>query len=282
MHQLTILEPIEYLVIGHISRDLTINGPLMGGTAAYATLTAKAMGLKVGVITSWGNDIPLGPMDGIAIINQTTKSSTTFENLYSENGRKQIIHHPAKTLDISLIPRSWLNAPIVHLGPIANEIDLGLTEAFPNSFVGVTPQGWMRSWDEKGSISQVEWSNYSQVLPRCQAAIVSREDTSGDETKIEEMASSCPVFVVTEGYLGCRVYWHGDVRRFNAPEVEETDPTGAGDIFAAAFFVQYNKTGNPWEAARFANQLAAHSVTRTGINSIPTKNEIMKAISEVL
>lgn len=282
MCQLTTLEPIEYLVIGHISRDLTSEGPVMGGTASYATLTARALGLKVGLITSWGNDMPLGPMDDVVIINQPAPSSTTFENLYLENGRKQIIHNLAKNLNNTSIPGTWLNTPIVHLGPIANEIDPSVTGIFENSFIGVTPQGWMRSWDEAGWISPVGWKDYHKVLESCQAAVISREDVLDNETAIEEMAALCPVFVVTEGYLGCRVYWHGDVRRFNAPEVDEIDPTGAGDIFAAAFFIQHFKTGNPWEAARFANQLAAQSVTRIGVQSVPTKTEIMNAISEVL
>jgi sugar/nucleoside kinase (ribokinase family) len=91
----------------------------------------------------------------------------------------------------------------------------------------------------------------------------------------------CPVFVVTESYFGARVYWHGDVRHFNAPSVIEKDATGAGDIFAASFFIRFFKTKNPWEAARFANQIASYSVTRSGLDSIPKREEIKLATTEV-
>jgi hypothetical protein len=60
MFSLTPLEPINYLIIGHLTRDLTPDGPRLGGTAAYAGLTASALGLRVGIVTSWGAEIPLG------------------------------------------------------------------------------------------------------------------------------------------------------------------------------------------------------------------------------
>jgi sugar/nucleoside kinase (ribokinase family) len=64
--------------------------------------------------------------------------------------------------------------------------------------------------------------------------------------------------------------------------VIELDPTGAGDIFAAAFFFRLYNTRDPWEAARFATQLAAISVTRSGLQSIPTQEEIQDSMAEVL
>jgi hypothetical protein len=281
MKHIAKLEPIDYLVIGHITRDLTPDGPTMGGTASYSALTAKAIGVKVGVVTSWGSDIPLGPMEKIPIINHPSETSTTFENLYTSNGRMQIIHNFAKPLPNSSIPNNWYNTPIIHLGPIAGEIAPGMVELFPNSMIGVTPQGWLRTWDDEGHVIITEWQESKQILNCSQVGIISIKDVSGNEKTIDGMAANCPIFVVTEGYLGSRVYWHGDVRRFNAPKVDEIDSTGAGDIFAAAFFIQYNKTANAWEAARFATQLAARSVTRRGVSSVPTGDEVKGAMSEV-
>ena len=60
------------------------------------------------------------------------------------------------------------------------------------------------------------------------------------------------------------------------------DATGAGDIFAAAFFVRLSATRDPWAAARFATQLAARSVTRRGLDAIPTQAEIQECLMEVL
>ena len=60
------------------------------------------------------------------------------------------------------------------------------------------------------------------------------------------------------------------------------DTTGAGDIFAAAFFFRLYTTRDPWESARFATQLAAASVTRIGLDGIPTQEEIQECMAEVL
>jgi sugar/nucleoside kinase (ribokinase family) len=88
--------------------------------------------------------------------------------------------------------------------------------------------------------------------------------------------------VVTEGAAGARVYWNGDVRRLRPPKMDEIDSTGAGDIFAAAFFIRLYLTRDPWESARFANQIAATSVTKRGLDGIPTSEEIQEYLIEVL
>lgn len=282
MLQLTPLEPIDYLVIGHITRDLTPQGPLLGGTATYATLTAQALGLRVGVITSWGAELPLGPLRQVPIISYPAEHSTTFENIYTPHGRVQILHHVAANLDFNLVPDPWRNTPIVHLGPLVQEVEPSLVRNFPTSLIGLTPQGWLRSWDSEGHVYPCEWPEATFVLQRAGAAIISVEDVGFDESRIEEMASACRIFAVTEADQGSRLYWNGDVRRFRPPKIKQVDATGAGDIYAAAFFSRLYTTRDPWEAARFATHLAAYSVTRPGLECIPTAQEIEECLVEVL
>jgi sugar/nucleoside kinase (ribokinase family) len=95
------------------------------------------------------------------------------------------------------------------------------------------------------------------------------------------MATASRILAVTEGASGARLFWNGDERRFRAPEAKEIDATGAGDIFAAAFFTRLYSTRDPWESARFATQLAAFSVTRIGLSGIPTAEEINSCLVEV-
>jgi sugar/nucleoside kinase (ribokinase family) len=114
------------------------------------------------------------------------------------------------------------------------------------------------------------------------AAVLSIEDVRGNEKLIEDMTSFIRVLVVTEGAAGARVYWNGDLRRFRPPQEIEIDPVGAGDIFAAAFFIHLYTTQDPWEAARFATQLAANSVTRFGLKSVPTQTEVQTYKMEII
>ncbi|HSB66355.1 MAG TPA: PfkB family carbohydrate kinase [Anaerolineales bacterium] len=283
MFNIAPLEPVNYLVIGHLTYDLLPNGSRLGGTVSYAGLTAHALGLKVGIVTSWGCELPLqGELKHIPIINYPTEHSTTFENIYTDQGRIQIVHTVAPRLDYHMIPEPWREAPIVHLGPVAQEVEPGLVRHFSNSLVGVTPQGWLRTWDEKGHVHASEWPEASFTLQQCGAAVFSVEDVLNDESRIEEMASASRILVVTEGAAGARVYWNGDVRRFRPPQVEEVDATGAGDIFAAAFFIRLYLTRDPWESARFANQVASTSVTRRGLEGIPTFEEVKDYLIEVI
>jgi len=180
-----------------------------------------------------------------------------------------------------LIPDSWRNTPIIHLGPVAQEVDPTLVRHFPSSFIGVSPQGWLRTWDEQGRVTCSEWPEASFVLQGADAAVLSLEDVDNQESRIEEMAAFCHVLAVTEGKEGSRVYWNGDARRFSALRVTEIDSTGAGDIYAAAFFIRLHQTHNPWEAARFATALASYSITRYGLEGIPTQEEINECMVEV-
>jgi sugar/nucleoside kinase (ribokinase family) len=282
MFSLQPLEPVDYLAIGHLTCDVTPGGLSLGGTVAYAALTAKALGLRVGVVTAWGAEIPLGLLAGMPLVSYPSERSTTFENAYSDQGRHQILHHTASALDYSIVPEAWRTASIVHLGPVAQEVEPDLVRRFPSAFIGVTPQGWMRGWDHTGRVQPTEWPEASFVLGNCGAAVISLEDVNGSEERVEELATHSRILAVTEGSLGARVYWNGDIRRFVPPDVEVRDATGAGDVFAAAFFTRLWTTRDPWEAARFATQLAAISVTRPGLEGIPTVEEIDECMVEVL
>lgn len=274
MSDIVPLEPLDYLVIGHVARDLTPQGPKLGGTAAYSALTARALGLRVGIVTAAGADVPLEALDGIPIIFIESDSSTTYENIYTEAGRVQYLRAQAARLELDRVPALWRSAPIIHLAPIADEVDSTLPNGFSPPLLGLTPQGWMRQWDSDGLVTARGWAGSESALVRAGAVVLSREDVNGDDVLIEHMAGQTRVLVVTEGAAGAVLYWHGDRRRFRAPTVREVDATGAGDIFATAFFVRYLNTRDPWEATRFATLLASHSVERAGLDGIPTKLEI--------
>ena len=282
MQNIVPLDPVDYLVIGHISCDLTPGGARLGGTATYAALTARALGLRTGVVTSWGGELPLDILDGIQVSNMVVEHSTTFENIYTLDRRQQIIHHLAPDILYNNIPRNWRGAPIVHIGPIAGEGKSLVDGRFPTSMLGLTPQGWLRNWDEEGHVQIGSWPEALQALPKADAVVFSIEDVGGDEEQIEAMVNRSRVLVVTEGAAGARLYWNGDLRRFRALHVKEVDPTGAGDIFAAAFFWRFSITHDPWTAAKFATQLASFSVTRRGLDGIPTRQEIQTCLVEVI
>jgi sugar/nucleoside kinase (ribokinase family) len=268
----------DFLVLGHLSLDQSSTGVALGGTAAYAALTARALGRHPAIVTAAGSDLDLSPLDGIPLRRLESPQSTTFVNDYREGGRRQRLLARASPLESSAIPAGWRSASIVHLAPIAGEVPPLLADLFSDSeVVGLTPQGWMRAWDADGWVRFTTWSPAIAAIRRADVVIVGSEDVGGDEGELENLASVCRLLVVTEGPLGARVYWNGDVRRFPPPAADPVDPTGAGDIFAASFFIRFQQTRDPWEAARFANLLASASVTRRGLHGVPTPEEAERA-----
>lgn len=281
MSNLIAMEPVDYLVIGHVAHDLTPEGWRLGGTAAYSALTARALGLRVGIVTASGPETFLTALDDIPVVSLDSPNSTTFENIYTPHGRVQYLRGQATRIDFSQVPLVWRRAPIIHLGPIANEMDATLPADFSPALLGLTPQGWMRQWDSECRVSPMVWQD-ADALARAHAVVISREDVNGDDELIEQMAQQTRVLAVTESAAGAVLYWNGDRRRFRAPEVTEVDATGAGDVFAAAFFTRLLATRDPWEATRFATLLASCSVTRLGLDGIATPREVEECMLEVL
>ena len=257
---------IDYLAVGHITRDLTPEGDKLGGSVSFSSRLAQALGCKTAVLTSSGSGFEWQhKLPGIEIEVIAADETTTFENVYTPEGRIQTISGIAAPILAGHVPEVWQRASIVHLGPIADEIDPQMIRLFSNSMVCLTPQGWLRQWDENGRVSPKAWPAAAEILPLAAAVIVSHEDLPDEETLIQYQAWS-KLLVTTCAVDGCTVYYNDEVRHFSTRKATEIDATGAGDTFSTAYFVRLFQTGgNPWEAARFANEIAALSVEYTGV-----------------
>lgn len=275
------MDPITYLAIGHVSQDLTPAGPALGGSVTFSALTARALGCQAAILTSAPGGAPplLQPLESLHLHRVPADHFTTFENIYTPQGRVQTLSARATPLGVGDLPPHWHSPSIVHLAPVADEVDPALVGAFPQALIGLTPQGWMRCWDASGHVSYQPWAAAPDLLPRVGAVILSIEDIRGDEALAEAYARQAAILVVTRGELGCTLYSQGDVTHIPAPRVEVKDPTGAGDIFAAAFLIRLHAAGDPISAARFATRLASASVTRVGLESLPDAATIREALS---
>ncbi len=265
----------DFVVIGHVAKDLTDEGYQPGGTVVYSALTARKLGRRVGVITSAGPDLRLGHILGqMEVVCLPSPVTTTFLNIYEEEGRRQYVYAVAKRIGIEDVPVAWREASIVHLGPIAGEIGGDMIDLFSSSLLGLTPQGWLRRWDEQRRVFPCQWMEADKLLGRVDALILSEEDLAGEARTLRSQLGAPRVAVVTKGAKGAMVYSQG--AKFHSPARPTTfvGPTGAGDIFAAAFLVRLAETDDPHEAARFANVAASLSVEKVGIASVPSRAQI--------
>lgn len=264
----------DYLLLGHFTCDVLPDGSTtLGGTSLYASLTADRLGQQVAVVSAPVELPPSWPTT-ISVAFHSSPTPPTFENRYTHHGREQILHAIAQPITIEAIPPAWRFAPIVHLGPVLGEIPEAFAHLFPQALLGVTPQGWMRVWDTlPGLIRYQPWRPSLALLRRIDVLILSIEDVKGDEALVVDYARHCRLVALTRGPFGATLFVHGEPVQIDAFPAVELDPTGAGDVFAAALLVRFYETNDPVGSAYFAACVAARSVEGMGPSCIPTRVE---------
>lgn len=271
------LDSVDYLAIGHVTCDILPDASCaVGGTVSYAALTVASLRRSVGILTSVSRDFDLSAFQGLASVEcRSSEHTTTFRNNYVNGSRHQVVYSVAEPLTPSLVPDLWSSPAIVHVGPIMGECDPALVSAFPSStFIGITPQGWMRSTNGGGEVLHHPWTGADALLPHASAVVLSIDDILGDWELARSYAARVPLLVVTTGRNGGVLFVNGVPAEFPALKVEEADPTGAGDIFAAVFFDALVHEVSPMEAASFAACVASRSVTRVGLSGVPSCEDI--------
>ncbi|MEM1990081.1 MAG: sugar kinase [Candidatus Bathyarchaeia archaeon] len=83
------------------------------------------------------------------------------------------------------------------------------------------------------------------------------------------------------GRLGSTIYGEGWKKHIPAFSVEEVDPTGAGDVYDAAFIVGLLRGWSAEKSGHYANAAGAIAVTKFGpMEGCPTHSEIMDFIGK--
>jgi sugar/nucleoside kinase (ribokinase family) len=264
---LTLESTTRVLVAGSITRDTNIFDGVaqhtFGGTALYAARTYLRLGLQVRLITRLAPDdraAIAAQLPGVDLIAQPSAATTAFENCYGPGDeRSQRVTAVAAPIDLRddyFDGIDWL-----HLGPLH---PLDLHEAWLEQHHGVSAgldlQGFARRIDGErvmpdidprvvALLARLTWlkasrSEWQTLLAYLHLAPVERPPRGSIET------------LVTDGAAGGVLLRSGqrDVHWSAAPPVEGCDPTGAGDVFFAAYLC--HRTANRADAARAAADAA--------------------------
>ncbi|MBV9710931.1 MAG: hypothetical protein JO011_08465, partial [Ktedonobacteraceae bacterium] len=211
--------------------------------------------------------------------------TTTFANQYKDGFRTQYLYAQAEQIQFSDVPADWRNAPIVLFGPLAQEITPELITLFPRrpgAIIAATPQGWLRRWDTDRRVWPTPWQTADQILPLLDVLILSHDDllpfSDGNRSEADailvEWSKRVPLLVATDGRHGATLFRKGCTQRFSSYPANEVDPTGAGDVFAAAFLTSLYQHGDPEQATDFANCIASFSIEQPDIQGIPTLDTV--------
>ena len=256
----------SYLAIGSVCWDV-IEGDdsaRLGGSVLFACRVAHDAGWDAHLVTSGTEQLDeavRAALPGVEITVQRSSSDTVMA--FSRNAEigPQAVPTVADPIDLHLLDgmRSTIgSADVVHLAPIMGEVTSGLAhQVRAGRFVGITPQGLLRSRaPNTGALGRLPvldaW--WTEVVD---AAVVSEDEYAllAEPGALGELA-----LAVTQGEQGCFGRWGEElieVAGIGRGEVLPERTIGAGDVFAAAFFMALSSGEEFAAALHHANRTAA-------------------------
>ena len=278
---------LDILLLGNVTRDIAGDDPddleyTLGGSVSYAALTCRQLKVRPELATRAAANVDMSELQAAARCTVLhSETTTTFANRYSPEGRIQYCYHPAPPITAADLTPRMRQAKVVFMCPIMQEVAADVPACFSkDSFLAAGPQGWLRRIDAEGRVHVADWAHQDAFLRRLNVLILSREDIGFDLERLFALMEHVPLAVLSNYKEGCDVFRrnNGCIQKQHVPPrpAAESDPTGAGDIFAAAFLVRYLETGHVWHSARFANVMASFGVEGIGASTIPSRQTVME------
>jgi 1D-myo-inositol 3-kinase len=267
----------DYTTVGHVTIDVLEDGSRRaGGTAFYSALQAARLGQRTLIITQ---GVPgeiealLAPhRHELAVSVLPAAATTTLRTSGSGAQRSQQLL--AWAGPIEQLPE--LDTSILHLAPVVREGPTGWHGQ--TAFVGLTAQGLARQWDRSaGRIIHVEPDAAAGALAaHCHALVVNEAERACCAELIRAAGDTGALIAVTDGDAPVTVLAPGAQTEVVpvAPLAAPVDDLGAGDVFAAAFFIALSEARTPLEAARFASAAAAVRISGAGAAAIGERSAI--------
>jgi sugar/nucleoside kinase (ribokinase family) len=274
----------DYTTVGHVTIDVLEDGSRRaGGTAFYSALQAARLGQRALILTRGRvreiEELIEPHRHELALRVLPAEHTTTLHTTGSGSDRSQRVLAWAGPIAEDLA----LDTSILHLAPVACEIPShwsGRAE-----FVGLTPQGLARQWSGRGGqITSVAPAGAAAALAgTCNALVLSEQERASCASLIATASSAGAVVVVTAGAHPTTILAsNGNALELDVPAVEDAvDDLGAGDVFAAAFFIALSDGRSPLDAASFANAAAAVRMRGADADAIGGRAAIAARLSSV-
>jgi 1D-myo-inositol 3-kinase len=280
----------DYTTVGHVTADVLADGSRrVGGSAFYSALQAARLGQRTLIITQ---GVPpeieqlLAPYRNEFELDVRPAAHTTaLETAGAGSQRRQRVLAWAGPIE----PPASLDTAILHLAPVARETPVrwrGRAE-----FIGLTAQGLVRAWAEPGAVVEHVPLLPAQLPERCDAIVIGRVEREAcawliaavnasrvavDAAPDGEGPERDTLLAVTAEAAATSLYLPGaPPLEVAVPRVERSvDDLGAGDVFAAAFFVALREGRHPHEAVAFGNAAAAVRIGGAGAGAVGGREAI--------
>jgi hypothetical protein len=255
----------DYTTVGHVTVDVMGQGIRRpGGSAFYSALQAARLGKRARIVTRGvAAEIEglLAPYrDELELEVQEAPCTTCLQTMGKGRERAQRVLAWAGELSGEL----EVDSEVLHLAPVARETPRGWHGAA--ELVGLTPQGLLRTWSLQTDRVWLADLQPEQLPERCEAAVLSRLERPFCAPLLDGRAL---VAVTDEAAPSELLLRGGETVTMEVPAVARVrDDTGAGDVFAAAFFIALADGRDARAACAFANAAAAVRLSGEGPEAV--------------
>jgi len=274
------------VAVGHVTVDVIAaeHSRRPGGGAFYSALQAARLGLRALIVTQGSPpeiEALLAPYrDELDLRIIPAPATTTFATSWPGGQRSQRVLDWAGPIAGPI----EVDTRILHFAPVARETPAAWRGHA--DFVGLTPQGLARTWGPRGGGAGTEIrsaplpsdrDSLDALLPNdCSAIVISEQERAACAPLLAAAAATGAVLAVTAGAGATSVYPPGgEIAQVQAPAVAAPrDDLGAGDVFAAAFFVALHERLSPVHATVFANAAASIRIEGLGADAIGDRRAI--------
>jgi sugar/nucleoside kinase (ribokinase family) len=236
------------------SRDLIDRDPRgwrLGGSAAYCSLAAARLGLRVGCLVgvddlaARAEELDLLRLAGVQLRPVALQNGPVFENTERDGHRRQRWRSMSDAIPLEALPDEWRGAAGWLLGPVAGELPDDWAGAGPgDARVGLGWQGLLRDFGADGWMERKVPA--ASPLARCAGLVCASVDDLPPDFDVADLRRLAPAatIVVTAGASGGLALEGTQVVRYSALVADGVeDSTGAGDVFLAALMVAWLTTG---------------------------------------
>ena len=248
----------------------------IGGVTTYSGITYRRHGINTCVVTNVANCdreiIRRLRQESIVVNNGQTQFTTFFKNMIDDEGkRSQKILQQAASINREQVNKNLKEVDFVHLGPLyPTDIDAPAIELIDRlkHFVILDVQGLVRAVRNN--------TVYTAVSEHLPAALRVSHVVKANRQEYESLIAFFRTdllglmrqfhiheFVVTAGHKGgfVQTIRAGKISYPAARVTSNEDPTGAGDVFLAAYIIgRFSKKRSIADACKYAAKLAARQI----------------------
>lgn len=274
------------LVIGAASRDLVVDDPRgwrLGGAVCFASLALARFGFEAWAVVgadreaAGAHELDLLRSAGVQLATADLASGPVFDNI------GHVLHSTADRVPLTALPRRWTSGfDGVLFAPVAAELGVdwaALATGDGGPVVGLGWQGLLRHLVAGDLVRPVAPAS-TALVRSAQRVVVSREDvvpgTRGED--LVPLLNPLARLAWTEGTSGGMVLGRDEpdgrivASRYPAiPSSRVVDPTGAGDVFLAAWLAATIRPSiaEPYDPVTFAAAAGSLTVEAPGLAGVP-------------